>query len=93
MISREEFVPLPSNSIIFRNEGREVMRITNNAVIVPEDITPNEAAEALMQIVGEWVDNMVRTAVLTEREACLNCYSPDDSAADWADKIRARGDE
>jgi hypothetical protein len=22
------------------------------------------------------------------REQCLNCYSPDDSANDWADKIR-----
>lgn len=26
-----------------------------------------------------------------EREECLNCYSPDDTATDWADKIRARG--
>lgn len=26
-----------------------------------------------------------------ERKACLNCYSPDDTATDWADKIRARG--
>jgi hypothetical protein len=25
-----------------------------------------------------------------ERNACLNCYSPDDTAIDWADKIRAR---
>ena len=29
--------------------------------------------------------------VKAEREACLNCYSPDDTAQDWADKIRARG--
>lgn len=28
-----------------------------------------------------------------EREECLNCYSPDDTATDWADKIRARGQE
>jgi hypothetical protein len=28
-----------------------------------------------------------------EREACLNCYSPDDTASDWSDKIRARGQE
>ncbi len=27
-----------------------------------------------------------------EREACLNCYSPDDTATDWTDKIRARGE-
>lgn len=26
-----------------------------------------------------------------EREECLKCYSPDDTATDWADKIRARG--
>lgn len=26
----------------------------------------------------------------SEREACLTCYSPDDTAEDWADKIRAR---
>jgi hypothetical protein len=32
--------------------------------------------------------NLVAAA---EREACLNCYSPDDTATDWADKIRARG--
>ena len=25
-----------------------------------------------------------------ERDACLNCYSPDDTATDWADKIKAR---
>jgi hypothetical protein len=30
--------------------------------------------------------------VAAEREACLNCYSPDDTATDWADKIRARGE-
>jgi hypothetical protein len=33
----------------------------------------------------------INAAVLAEREACLNCYSPDDTAQDWADKIRARG--
>jgi len=33
----------------------------------------------------------INDAVLAEREACLNCYSPDDTAQDWADKIRARG--
>jgi len=25
-----------------------------------------------------------------ERAACLACYSPDDTATDWADKINAR---
>jgi hypothetical protein len=37
-----------------------------------------------------WIKR-ISEAVLAEREACLNCYSPDDTAQDWADKIRARG--
>jgi hypothetical protein len=36
-----------------------------------------------------WIKR-INDAVLAEREACLNCYSPDDTAQDWADKIRAR---
>jgi hypothetical protein len=36
-----------------------------------------------------WIKR-INDAVLAEREACLNCYSPDDTATDWADKIRAR---
>ena len=35
--------------------------------------------------------DQLAAAVLREREACLACYSPDDTAQDWADKIRARG--
>ena len=35
--------------------------------------------------------DFAQTAAAAEREACLNCYSPDDTATDWADKIRARG--
>lgn len=46
---------------------------------------------------GTWADNvaaMERFAKLVaaeERQACLDCYSPDDTATDWADKIKARG--
>jgi hypothetical protein len=36
-----------------------------------------------------WIKR-ISEAVLAEREACLTCYSPDDTAQDWADKIRAR---
>ena len=32
-----------------------------------------------------------RSIAAAEREACLNCYSPDDTATDWTDKIKARG--
>ena len=46
----------------------------------------------------DWDNELERFAALAyeagrkdENEACLNCYSPDDTATDWADKIRARG--
>jgi hypothetical protein len=42
----------------------------------------------------EYLADLQRFAELVaahEREGCLNCYSPDDTATDWADKIRARG--
>lgn len=45
----------------------------------------------------EWRGNMEAVVKMAyaagqqaEREACLRCYSPDDTATDWADKIRAR---
>ena len=34
---------------------------------------------------------LVEQAKAEEREACLRCYSPDDTATDWADRIKARG--
>jgi hypothetical protein len=40
---------------------------------------------------GDNFQRLVDLARADEREACLNCYSPDDTAQDWADKIRARG--
>lgn len=43
-----------------------------------------------------YLNDVIRFANLVaahEREGCLNCYSPDDTATDWADKIRARGQE
>lgn len=33
---------------------------------------------------------MCEKMMAAEREACLRCYSPDDTATDWADRIRAR---
>lgn len=41
---------------------------------------------------GRTVQEIQREAAEAEREACLRCYSPDDTADDWADKIRARGE-
>lgn len=46
-----------------------------------------EAGEVLDK---EWLERFAELVRADEREACLNCYSPDDTATDWADKIRAR---
>lgn len=40
---------------------------------------------------NETIERFAAMVAAAEREACLNCYSPDDTATDWADKIRARG--
>ena len=44
-------------------------------------------AQDWKQYRDEHFANLVAAA---EREACMNCYSPDDSATDWMDKIKAR---
>ena len=36
---------------------------------------------------------MCEKMVKAERETCLRCYSPGDTADDWADKIRSRGSD
>ena len=36
-----------------------------------------------------YTKEQVAAAVLKERERCLNCYSPDDTATDYQDKIRS----
>lgn len=42
-----------------------------------------------------WAKQLERfaTLVAAEREVCLDCYSPDDTETDWADKIRGRNDK
>jgi hypothetical protein len=46
-----------------------------------------------MQLIHTNLREKFNKAVLEEREACLNCYSPDDTAQDWIDKIKARGEK
>ena len=38
--------------------------------------------------VNYYTSDQIAAAVLRERERILACYSPDDTANDWADKIR-----
>ncbi len=52
--------------------------------------TGDEGVTALM-LRDDAIERFAALVEAAEREACLNCYSPDDTATDWADKIRARG--
>ena len=62
------------------------------------DDLPTPSAGSLLRIgsprvkvyTADQMREFAQMAALAEREACLNCYSPDDTAEDWADKIRAR---
>jgi len=75
----------------------DIIRMAREAGMREGDIgdwTTADAALTYPECV--YTENLERFAVLvaaTEREACLNCYSPDDTATDWADKIRARGND
>lgn len=42
--------------------------------------------DAVLEIIAE----AYAMGAADERDACMNCYSPDDSATDWMDKIKAR---
>ena len=55
------------------------------------DLIRADAMEVATRAANESWTLLAKALVLAEREACLNCYSPDDTATDWADKIRARG--
>lgn len=62
-------------------------------ILTPERIKLYERAMVigLPAIVVSMYGDRIQKLIDDEREACLNCYSPDDTAEDWADKIRARG--
>ena len=49
-------------------------------------IAPLSATNCIVEL-----ENFAAIVAAAEREACLRCYSPDDTATDWADSIRARG--
>jgi hypothetical protein len=50
-----------------------------------------DALDDLKQVLSMAYSSGYRYGQEAEREACLNCYSPDDTAQDWAEKIKARG--
>jgi hypothetical protein len=60
----------------------------------PHPTDPNLVVlKVTKRYIAKHSDEDLQAAVLAEREACLNCYSPDDTAQDWIDKIKARSDK
>ena len=55
------------------------------------DLIRADTMEAATRAANQSWMLLAKAMIAAEREACLNCYSPDDTATDWADKIRARG--
>ncbi len=42
------------------------------------------------ELACQFLERFAKLVAEEERKACLYCYSPDDTATDWADKIKAR---
>ena len=90
--------PTDPDKVIYFNpkaviESVEVMRLTRDGVTVSPGVSVDEAATVVLAMLDANIKLLVSKAVEEEREACLNCYSPDDTATDWADKIRARSEK
>lgn len=64
-------------------------RLTAGDVEMPEHepIHKFMSAYTIAQL-KDYGDQRAAAAVLAERERCLRCYSPDDTATDYQDKIR-----
>ena len=48
-----------ATNITFSNHGREVMRITQNGVTVPDDVSVDEAAKAVLAVLDHYIRQMV----------------------------------
>jgi hypothetical protein len=81
----------PNYNIIFHNNGEEVGKLDFNGPALVFTGEAEESAKVFIDWVAGSFYGRLEEERKAEREACLNCYSPDDTATDWADKIRARG--
>lgn len=48
-----------ATNITFSNHGREVMRITQNGVTVPDDVSVDGAAKAVLSVLDHYIRQMV----------------------------------
>jgi hypothetical protein len=81
----------PNYSISFHNNSQEIGKLDFNGPALVFTGDAEESAKVFIDWVARSFHGRLEEERKAEREACLNCYSPDDTATDWADKIRARG--
>ena len=81
----------PNYNISFHNNGQEIGKLDFNGPALVFTGDAGESAKVLIDWIARSFAARLEEERKAEREACLNCYSPDDTATDWADKIRARG--
>ena len=81
----------PNYNISFHNNGQEIGKLDFNGPALVFTGDAEESAKVFIDWIARSFYGRLEEERKAEREACLNCYSPDDTATDWADKIRARG--
>jgi len=81
----------PDYNIRFHNNSKEVGKLDFNGPKLVFTGDAEESAKVFIDWIARSFAGRLEEERKAEREACLNCYSPDDTATDWADKIRARG--
>lgn len=59
-----------ANSIIFRSANKEVLRISKDGIVVPEEVSVDDSAVGVIKALEGYVVEMVKQAVTAEREAC-----------------------
>lgn len=84
--------PIQNYALHFCNGTEVVGKLDFNGPQMKFEGNADESVDALVRAFGHWFSERLKQEREAEREACLNCYSPDDTATDWADKIRARGE-
>jgi hypothetical protein len=82
----------PNYNISFHNNGQEIGKLDFNGPKMVFTGDAEESAKVFIDWIARSFHGRLEEERKAEREACLNCYSPDDTATDWADKIRARGE-
>jgi hypothetical protein len=82
----------PNYNISFHNNGQEIGKLDFNGPALVFTGDAEESAKVFIDWIARSFYGRLEEERKAEREACLNCYSPDDTATDWADKIRARGE-